>query len=87
MNDYRFPAPRLAFGFAAAAMTAVTIGVLVILPARMESEGSLPAATIASSRDAVGPGVAAAPESTGTASSSIGADQVARSQAGAKPDS
>ena len=37
MNRYEFPTPRVAFGFAALAMTALTIGVLVVLPSRMES--------------------------------------------------
>ena len=38
MNRYEFPTPRVAFGFAALAMSALTIGVLVILPSRMESD-------------------------------------------------
>ncbi len=37
MNTYKFPMPRAAFAFAALAMSALTIGVLVVLPSRMES--------------------------------------------------
>lgn len=38
MNRYEFPTPRVTFAFAALVMTALTIGVLVILPSRMESD-------------------------------------------------
>jgi hypothetical protein len=38
MNTYKFPMPRAAFAFAALAMSALTIGVLVVLPSRMESD-------------------------------------------------
>jgi hypothetical protein len=38
MNRYEFPMPRAALGFAALAMSALTIGVLVVLPSRMESD-------------------------------------------------
>ena len=38
MNRYEPPFPRVAFGFAAVAMTAITIGVLVVLPSKMEPE-------------------------------------------------
>ena len=39
MFRYQFQTPRFAFGVAAMAMTAVTIGALVVLPSRMESDG------------------------------------------------
>jgi hypothetical protein len=38
MHRYQFPTPRIAFGFAAVAMTALTLGTLVVLPSRMESD-------------------------------------------------
>ena len=37
MNRYETSIPRVAFGIAAVAMTAITIGVSVILPAEMDS--------------------------------------------------
>ena len=40
VNEYRFRPPRVAFGLAALAMSTLTIGALVELPARIESEGS-----------------------------------------------
>jgi hypothetical protein len=50
MQTYEFPAPRLTFAFAAAAMTAVTIGVLVVLPSQMESDSQAYAMLAASSK-------------------------------------
>ena len=38
MNRYEPPFPRVTFGFAAVAMTAITIGVLVVLPSKMEPD-------------------------------------------------
>jgi len=38
MNRYQSPVPRVAFGVAAVAMTAITIGVSVVLPT-MDSSG------------------------------------------------
>jgi hypothetical protein len=38
MNHYDTPIPRVAFGIAAVAMTALTIAVSVILPATMDSD-------------------------------------------------
>ncbi len=35
MNRYETPIPRLTFGIAAAAMTTIVFGLLVILPAKM----------------------------------------------------
>jgi hypothetical protein len=37
MNDYEIPVRRAAFGLAAAAMTAITIGVSVVMPAKVDS--------------------------------------------------
>jgi hypothetical protein len=37
MNHYRSSTPRVALGFAAFAMTVVTMGALVVLPASLES--------------------------------------------------
>jgi hypothetical protein len=50
MQSYQFPAPRLTFAFAAAAMTALTIGVLVVLPSQMESGSQAYAMLAASSK-------------------------------------
>lgn len=38
MKHYEPPCPRVALGFAAMVMTAVTIGVLVVLPSKMEPD-------------------------------------------------
>ena len=38
MNRYQPSYPRAAFGLAAMLMTAITIGVLVVLPSRMEPD-------------------------------------------------
>jgi hypothetical protein len=46
MIEYRFRMPRVAVGCAAMTMTALTLGLLVILPARME-DASQPPATLA----------------------------------------
>ena len=42
MRRYETSTPRVAFGFAAAAMTAITIGVLVVIPARTQANGHGP---------------------------------------------
>jgi hypothetical protein len=39
MNHYEIPKPRFALGIAAVAMTAITIGVSVVIPAQMDSNG------------------------------------------------
>jgi hypothetical protein len=41
MNRYDPGTPRIAFGIVAIAMTAITIGLLVVLPSQMESNGHL----------------------------------------------
>ena len=38
MNRYEPTQPRIAFGFAAMIMAAITIGLLVVLPSKMEPE-------------------------------------------------
>ena len=48
MNRYQTPLPRVAFGLAAVAMTALTIGVTVVLPAKMDSNGDEPRVLAAS---------------------------------------
>jgi hypothetical protein len=40
MNVYRPDTPRAAFGIAAAAMTAVTMALMVVLPAELEDAGA-----------------------------------------------
>jgi hypothetical protein len=42
MNRYQPSSPRVAFGIAAVAMTAITIGVSVVMPARMDSDSREP---------------------------------------------
>jgi len=50
MDRYETPTPRVAFSIAAVAMTAITIGVLVVIPARMGSDGHASAGTTLASR-------------------------------------
>jgi hypothetical protein len=57
MDRYETSTPRVAFGITAVAMTAITIGVLVVMPARMYA-------------DIHDPGVLAAPKVTTLASTS-----------------
>lgn len=61
MNDNPFQAPRVAFGLAAMAMSTLAFGVMVVLPARIESEGRVNA-ILAAAPPAVGPCVRALPE-------------------------
>jgi len=42
MNGYKPSAPRTAIGLAAVAMTAVTIGAMVVLPAKLDSVSADP---------------------------------------------
>ena len=42
MNRYQTLIPRVAFGIAAVAMTAITMGVSVIMPAKMDSDSPEP---------------------------------------------
>ena len=42
MNQYEPSVPRIAFGIAAVAMTAITIGMSVIMPAKMDSDSREP---------------------------------------------
>jgi hypothetical protein len=42
VNRYQPSSPRVAFGIAAVAMTAITIGVSVVMPARMDADSSEP---------------------------------------------
>jgi len=52
MNDYRPDVPRAAFALGAAALTAITLGVLVAAPAVFDA-GFEPAATLAAAPQAV----------------------------------
>ena len=49
MNRYQTSTPRTAFGIAAAALTAMTIGLAVVLPAQMDA-GSAANRTVAAVR-------------------------------------
>ena len=42
MNHYEPSSPRVAFGITAVAMTAITIGVSVVMPAKMDSDSREP---------------------------------------------
>ena len=42
MNRYETSIRRIAFGIAAVAMTGITIGVLVVIPAKMDSDSREP---------------------------------------------
>jgi hypothetical protein len=42
VNRYQPSSPRVAFGIAAVAMTAITIAVSVVVPARMDSDSQEP---------------------------------------------
>ena len=42
MNRYETLIPRVAFSIAAVAMTGITIGVLVVIPAKMDSDSREP---------------------------------------------
>ncbi|MEO8674624.1 MAG: hypothetical protein ABI569_03545 [Casimicrobiaceae bacterium] len=62
MKEYRFRPPRVIFGLAALAMSTLTIGALVELPARFESEGRSSSVMVAA-RPGLAQCVAAFPES------------------------
>jgi hypothetical protein len=55
MNGYEFSTPRVALGLTAVAMAAVTIGVLVVLPAKQGFVGIDPHAVAASMATGVSP--------------------------------
>jgi hypothetical protein len=67
MMDYELMGARVACGVAALAMSTLTIGALVVLPARVESESRIET-VLAASRHAIGPCAAALPESGQSAS-------------------
>ena len=48
MSHYETSIPHVAFGIAAVAMTAITIGVSVVMPAKMESDNIDPRMVAAS---------------------------------------
>ena len=74
MNSYQTLIPRVAFGIAAVAMTAITIGVSVVMPARMDSDSPEPRML-----DAL---TVTAPASTGDVIGSESIDVVAVHKAG-----
>ena len=63
MNGYKPSVPRAAIGLAAAAMTAVTIGAMVVLPAKLDSVGADPHTLVAANATIApfGAGVSSAP--------------------------
>ena len=74
MNRYQPLIPRVAFGIAAIAMTAITIGVSVIMPAKMDSDSPEPRMLEALT--------VTAPASTGDVTGSESIDVVAVHKAG-----
>ena len=74
MNRYEPLIPRVAFGIAAVAMTAITIGVSVIMPAKMDSDSPEPRMLAALK--------VSAPASTGDVTGSDSVDVVAVHKAG-----
>jgi hypothetical protein len=74
MNRYEPLIPRVAFGIAAVAMTAITIGVSVIMPAKMDSDSPEPRMLEALT--------VTAPASTGDVTGSESIDVVAVHKAG-----
>jgi hypothetical protein len=69
MNRHETPIPRIAFGIAAVAMTALTIGVAVVMPAKMDFDSREPR-TLATLK-------VTAPASTGVVAGSNNIDVVA----------
>ena len=69
MNRYEIFIPRVAFGIAAVVMTGITIGVLVVIPAQMDSDSREPRMLAASN--------AAAPATTGVVAGSATIDVAA----------
>jgi hypothetical protein len=74
VNRYEPSTPRVAFGIAAVAMTAITIGVAVVIPASMDSDSSEPRVLEALK--------VTAPVSTGVATEAESIDVVAVHEAG-----
>jgi hypothetical protein len=74
MNRYQPLIPRVAFGIAAVAMTAITIGVSVIMPMKMDSDSPEPRVLEALT--------VTAPASTGDVTGSDSVDVVAVQKAG-----
>jgi hypothetical protein len=74
MNRYEPLIPRVAFGIAAVAMTVITIGVSVVMPAKMDSDSREPRMPAALK--------VTAPASTGEVTGSEGLDVVAVHEAG-----
>jgi len=74
MNRYQPLIPRVAFGIAAVAMTAITIGVSVVMPAKMDSDSPEPRMLEALT--------VTAPASTGDVTGSESIDVIAVHRAG-----
>jgi hypothetical protein len=74
MNRYQTLIPRVAFGIAAVAMTAITIGVSVVMPAKIDSDNPEPRMLEALT--------VTAPASTGEVTGSGSIDVVAVHEAG-----
>ena len=70
MNGYKPSAPRAAIGLTAAVMTAITIGTMVVLPAKLDSGSADPHTSVAA-------GATMAPSGAGVSSARIDARKVA----------
>ena len=77
MNHYEPSSPRVAFGITAVAMTAITIGVSVVMPAKMDSDSREPRVLAALK--------VTAPASTDVVAGAESIDVVAVHESGAVP--
>jgi hypothetical protein len=66
MNNYETSNPRVAMGLAAAAMAAMTIGAMVVLPAKLDAVGNEPYALAAARAATLGPIEFGSPASSDT---------------------
>jgi hypothetical protein len=73
MNGYKPSAPRAAIGLTAATMTAITIGAMVVLPAKLNSVGADPHTLVVAN-------ATVAPLGAGGSSAHIDASKVANHQ-------
>lgn len=61
MNRFDPPVPRIGAGIAALAMSALTVGLMVILPSELEQDSHVLAARAAAHRAAADPGLEGTP--------------------------
>ena len=78
MNSYQTSNPRVAMGLVAAAMVAMTIGALVVLPAKLEAVGAEPYALAAARAATLGPIEFGSPASSAAADGAARGEHVPR---------